>query len=391
MNSFIDNLTNIVTTSVSNGNLDSLPEDCFGSTSTNKNAACLVLKNKNKIVEESVSQLVKDYPHYNYPDGARGRQRCIRDTGLFVDALVADIFIGGNFYTKGYIKQFFTVNGKSWLDHTFQHVQGQANSAFNKASELIKNLITDSENFIVDFDDENNLSNLICSKSVEFLAKKRKQNFQFSDRIPDKNLVDEILSITYNLVPSKQLMFPYKVNVYGPECESEKKFIFNHSTYRTDDAVPEHCVNYQLRDAPYIILFTSRSNSIEDLPSECRASLYPQAHSAISNRKFDNRNWLIEVGLFEMLFIMVSLSKGVDVSFCNNIRVDRIKDKFFPNEDVEIAGSMMFGYAVPEDQIEDSWIQYKHNNFKKENYPTRPYKRPLYERVVEYKKTSIEY
>ena len=55
---------------------------------------------------------------------------------------------------------------------------------------------------------------------------KTRHNIQFfSDKIPDKELVDSILKKAHLLVPHKNNFWYYRVKVYGPEHAEEKRFL----------------------------------------------------------------------------------------------------------------------------------------------------------------------
>ena len=55
---------------------------------------------------------------------------------------------------------------------------------------------------------------------------KTRHNIQFfSDKIPDKELVDSILKKAHLLVPHKNNFWYYRVKVYGPEHKEEKRFL----------------------------------------------------------------------------------------------------------------------------------------------------------------------
>ena len=55
---------------------------------------------------------------------------------------------------------------------------------------------------------------------------KTRHNIQFfSDKIPDKELVDSILKKAHLLVPHKNNFWYYRVKVYGPEHKDEKRLI----------------------------------------------------------------------------------------------------------------------------------------------------------------------
>ena len=55
---------------------------------------------------------------------------------------------------------------------------------------------------------------------------KTRHNIQFfSDKIPNKDLIDDILKKAHLLVPHKNNFWYYRVKVYGPEHKEEKRLI----------------------------------------------------------------------------------------------------------------------------------------------------------------------
>ena len=88
---------------------------------------------------------------------------------------------------------------------------------------------------------------------VEDVYKKRRQIRYFSDKVPPKELVDDLLHKTYELVPSKQNLMPYKIHVIGPDQKVEKEKLY----YLSTKAGSNTMTNYQV-DAPYNLIFTMR-------------------------------------------------------------------------------------------------------------------------------------
>ena len=55
---------------------------------------------------------------------------------------------------------------------------------------------------------------------------KTRHNIQFfSDKVPDKDLIDDILKKAHLLVPHKNNFWYYKIRVYGPEHKKEKRLL----------------------------------------------------------------------------------------------------------------------------------------------------------------------
>ena len=99
----IDNLVGVVTTSI--GNISSLPTLNLGISTTNK---------------------------------------CARDIGYFVDAISTDLFTGGNSYTIGFTKQYFTSVGGATA--ALLGEESQSIYAFNSVRDYAKKAITNQLN-----------------------------------------------------------------------------------------------------------------------------------------------------------------------------------------------------------------------------------------------------
>mgnify|MGYP003876881967 CR=1 FL=1 len=56
----------------------------------------------------------------------------------------------------------------------------------------------------------------------DVLENKRKHVFRYTDRIPDKEIIEDCLYKAWKTTPSKNNAMPYKVIVYGPEHKEEK-------------------------------------------------------------------------------------------------------------------------------------------------------------------------
>jgi len=58
----------------------------------------------------------------------------------------------------------------------------------------------------------------------EIMSKRHNTQF-FSDKVPDKSLVEKILKDAHTLTPHKNNFYRYKVNVWGPEHKEQKRLI----------------------------------------------------------------------------------------------------------------------------------------------------------------------
>ena len=74
--------------------------------------------------------------------------------------------------------------------------------------------------------------------------KNRRQIKHFTDKIPDKAIIEEILSDTVKYAPVKNNMWNFKLQVYGPDWEEEKqKLILNTICTRPLFPLPEYSIS----------------------------------------------------------------------------------------------------------------------------------------------------
>jgi len=104
-----------------------------------KDATRLVLKNKTEIVgiawTATYNQFICDLQ--NVPNV---QSKCKRDLGYFVDAVATDLYIGGNYYSIEFVKQYF--NNGIPISNGLVGEEVQSVYAFNQARDLIKAALT---------------------------------------------------------------------------------------------------------------------------------------------------------------------------------------------------------------------------------------------------------
>ncbi len=100
----VDNLSFLITSIVTAGNLSGLPTESFGS-------------------------------------APAGETKCKRDIGYIVDSIAQDIFWGGNEFTVGAVREYFTQSGTP-ISNGLVDEEAQSVTAFNKARDWCKRAIT---------------------------------------------------------------------------------------------------------------------------------------------------------------------------------------------------------------------------------------------------------
>ena len=167
---------------------------------------------------------------------------------------------------------------------------------------------------------------------MEKLFETRYQVYTYSDKVPDKNLVKEIISKTYKITASKQNIVPYKIHVLGPNCKEEKEKIFNHV-----QKVMGGGHNHNIK-APYNLIFTTR---LVTKPGVHVQRLIDSGHDqpCANPKKYkkDKHNISLEIGMFAKILTGFCLENNLGVSYQLCFR-----DWQYENE--EVLFSMQLGY-----------------------------------------------
>ena len=171
---------------------------------------------------------------------------------------------------------------------------------------------------------------------MEKLFETRYLVYEYTDKIPDEQLANDLISKAFKLTASKQSIMPYMVHVLGPNCQEEKEKIFNHvSKLKGGD----HNDNIK---APYNLIFTTRLIPLRKVNPFVQR-LIAKGHYQIccdpKKYKKDKHEITLEVGMFAKVLTGLCLEKGLGVSYqlC-------FKDWEYENE--EVLFSMQFGYPL---------------------------------------------
>tara|TARA_B100000902_G_scaffold337547_1_gene338520 strand:- start:293 stop:1051 length:759 start_codon:yes stop_codon:yes gene_type:complete len=189
------------------------------------------------------------------------------------------------------------------------------------------------------------------------LQKRSNISFFREDKIPEKSLIDEILTKAHLLTPHKNNFWHYEIEIYGPEYEEEKKYatlatvcselkekysksnatsedfkelekiydlwLEDHKNIKTKEdflrmrkKLNKIHFNNQVR-APYLLVYTKRDELLTN--SQKNSDYYKNGRL---NTIFDvNANqqsnmWLIQAGMHSILTSTLAIEKGLDASFC---------------------------------------------------------------------------
>jgi len=101
-----------------------------------KDAYRLIQKNRQQIIDTAYAEIAIQHPTFVNPNPVK----CQRDIGYFIDAVSLDISLGGaNKYTRKFLQNYFS--GNTWKSNTLEGEEVESNTAFTKASALMKQAV----------------------------------------------------------------------------------------------------------------------------------------------------------------------------------------------------------------------------------------------------------
>ena len=179
--------------------------------------------------------------------------------------------------------------------------------------------------------------------TTEQLFKSRTQCKKFSrKKIPDRALVEKLLNKTFELVPSKQNLVPYKVKVLGPEHSKLKR--------KFEDIIVQNTAggggdkNYNVSSAPYDLLFTTRLVK----PNEHIQERIRKGHSYrtcdANEYKWQKIDYSIEIGMFASVLTGLCIENKIDVSYLLCFPSEQQHYENFPLDGEDLIFSMQLGY-----------------------------------------------
>ena len=138
-----------------------------------------------------------------------------------------------------------------------------------------------------------------------------------TDKIPEKNLIDSLLKKTFEIVPSKQSLVPYKIIVLGPDSKLKKEM--------KDASLTYFQPAYEL-DSPYLIVFTERKIT-KVSPSVQRRIWKKHPYEKIMNIGSALIEKSVEVGMFATIFTELCLEKELSLGYTECFP-DKINEQF---------------------------------------------------------------
>ena len=230
----------------------------------------------------------------------------------------------------------------------------------------------------------------------ELLESKRKHIINYSqEKVPEKKIVEDALYKAWKTQPSKNNMMAYYVDVYGPDKQLYKEYIWklcNQNHIRTDkeynskkfsnvtrDAKKHPNPNYQhIRSSAYLFVFSQR---LVEKPNPFYQQMIKRgehvADEMIPEQMQSLREHVsIEVGIFCANLTNYLLSSGLDISYnlCFSKDLNRWHDYGFSHMQSPPVVMMSTGYA---DMTRQRYLQgselYRNLKMKtKKNPDTKP-------------------
>ena len=167
-------------------------------------------------------------------------------------------------------------------------------------------------------------------KYFDLLENKRKHVFRYTDRIPDRKIIEDCLYKAWKTTPSKNQAMPYKVYVWGPEHKEEKIKIHKLVNKRHHEvelkAVADGKQNItqggvenpyyrHVKDNPYLFTIHRRLSTPNKFYQDQiqKGHWFDQGDPTRIDKNTDITN--VEVGLFAQNLSYYLIESGLDMSF----------------------------------------------------------------------------
>ena len=237
------------------------------------------------------------------------------------------------------------------------------------------------------------------------IMSKRYNVRHFSDQVPDKKIIDDILKKAHALTPHKNNLYYYRINVWGPEHSEEKRQVAISSVcsmdYRQYKNNPEKMLELEdiydewispenkqkgypkIKDitfnsqtlAPYLLVYTHNPYFRTSSQEQSKFAKSGEMDRIFYNKKTNSPEdieWVIQASMHGITTAYLCAEYNLNASFCRCF----FNSKYLPNNILlkqnspkrNITFLLGIGYVN-----EDQKLSYN-NKFK-----------PLYEEIVEWK------
>ena len=150
---------------------------------------------------------------------------------------------------------------------------------------------------------------------LENIYKKRFQIQTWNNKIPSKKLINSLLKKTYELVPSKQNVIPYKIVIWGPDVKKDDFRDF--CRYGSGDMVNDFKKGTSQLLAPYVLFFCTRE--INDINGMVLRTMKKGHEHSFMEYKDTTTPYLkrlcLEIGMFSTLLTGFCMEENLNVSY----------------------------------------------------------------------------
>ena len=226
---------------------------------------------------------------------------------------------------------------------------------------------------------------------------KNRQNIQFFKKeAPDRQVIDDILRRAHQLVPHKNNFWYYKIRVYGPEHEEEKKLIAMASvtndrfkngtaedmeklaqiyhtwtTDRTRKTLKVEGCNFNMQvTAPYLLVYTHQPDFMTETQKESDYNKSGNQKKSFTKNtnSIHSTDWVTQAAMHGISTAYMCAEQGLHASFCKC---------YFYNEHIKTD-------ILREGENTAFMLGIGYKDETKNYYPS-PVTKPAYEEIVEWK------
>lgn len=248
--------------------------------------------------QEIINRLV-EWINTEHPSRTMQYDKCYRDIGLIIDAIVHDLINNTDTETQ-YIANKFWSRGEPMLrDHA---VELQVYDNLLSEIREIKNLdkYNTQLSLLIDNIKRTVASGPIYKKNTwDYVCNNRIATFNWTDQVPDVSVIKKVIDSVHEFTPSKQRRVRYNIDVIPNYQNGELKNIIYAGTHADNPKLPSSRYNPQVL-APWLLSFSIRWNgNIEKREKE----------------SYKREAWL-DIGIAVQHAALASVALGLDVGFC---------------------------------------------------------------------------
>lgn len=160
----------------------------------------------------------------------------------------------------------------------------------------------------------------------------RNHTFVFDgDRIPDRSLIDTMVSEMHRKCPSKQKRVLYQLHILDQSDPDLRLDLYKHTNRNPDKPVDPGHNHYNPQVlAPYLLVWSMRdANTVREESAEDDLILGKELNAEYRDEQYMFIMANLEVGLSSMFVALSAAAHGLAAGFCKCIQAgDEIKEKY---------------------------------------------------------------